>query len=182
MKTKIISLTLSSIIVLSFLLGCSNTESTIKSHTSEVQSQEQVQNTEAVNKEYVIFINGIVKYQFTKSNDEWTALLTQFDSGDPNNRKVVKTYTIVPKLGWDDFEDMVNYLKIESLPNQTDIKSRKASNVSNISRAYEFTIYNGNTTRHYAYYNPEGELGQNWESQNVVTFGTYLVSELSIIQ
>lgn len=186
MKIKNIHLTFVFVFILISFMGCKSSEpvSTTESGDAGLVEMTSKSNSKEINpdKEIIIFINGIVRYRFTEMEDQWLGKLTQFDSGDANTRKIVKTYSIQPKLGWSDFEDMVEYLKIETLPNQTDIKSRKASLVSQISRAYEFTINDGDSERSYAYYNPEGELAQNWESQNVVTFGTYLVSEMQIIQ
>lgn len=182
---KNIYITIAFVFIFASFWGCKSSKQVADNDNNAITTVETVaevadENLSADN-EIIVFINGIVKYRFTQIDGSWTGALTQFDSGNPETRKLVKTYSIQPKLGWSDFEDMVEYLKIETLPNQTDIKSRRSSLVSDISRAYEFTIMNKDSKRSYAYYNPEGELAQNWESQNVATFGTYLVSEMLIV-
>lgn len=85
-------------------------------------------------------------------------------------------------MGWEDFEVVLDFLEIYTLPDQSEIEDRVSGPITAISRSYTFTISKNDATRSFHYYNPEGEVADHWQSQNVVTFGTYLTTEMKVIQ
>ncbi|MEQ8579697.1 MAG: hypothetical protein RIC57_12620 [Balneola sp.] len=157
-----------------------------ETETAEQQKNEDIPNQEVEKqnpaKEIVLVVNGIVKYNFVKTDTNWAGKVTQFSSADPEKQEVVKVLEIEPTLGWDDFEEFVNYLRVYNIPDQSEIKNRNSGSISNISRAYQFFTFDGENSRSFSYYNPEGELNEHWQSRNVVTFGTYLISEMKVVE
>ena len=123
-------------------------------------------------------INARVKYEFTKVDTSWTGFAVQYDSNDPETRKVVRTIPLVPTYGWSDFEDMAKVLHIYSIPDQKELKNHEPAPLNNQSRSYGFTVFDGDSTRSFYYYNPEGEASQYWQSQNVLIFGAYITTEM----
>lgn len=127
-------------------------------------------------------INGRVKYEFTKTDSSWTGVALQYDTNDPQTRKVVRQIPLSPAYGWSDFEDMVQFLKIYTLPDQSEIDGHQVAAVNAQSRSYRFTVYDGEKSRSYFYFNPEGEASQYWQSQNVITFGSYIITEMQVLE
>ncbi len=129
-----------------------------------------------------VTINGRVRYSFVKTDTSWSGTVVQFDSNDPAVRKAVKTIQLIPTYGWNDFEEMVEFLSVYTLPDQKDIEKRKPGPITNLSREYKVVVVNNGEKRNYNYFNPEGELSENWQSQNIVTFSTYLINEMKGLQ
>ncbi len=161
------------------LSACKTAE--IPDEIEEEQQPQQVAELQNPDKEIVLVVNGIVKYNFVKTDTIWTGKVTQFNSADPEIQEVVKILEIEPTLGWDDFEQFINYLRVYDIPDQSEIKNRNPGSISSISRAYQFFTFDGENSRSFSYYNPEGELNEHWQSRNVVTFGTYLISEMKVV-
>lgn len=126
-------------------------------------------------------INGRVKYEFTKIDSNWTGVALQFDTNDPKTRKIVREIPLTPTYGWSDFEDMVQFLKIYTISDQKEIENHKPGPITSQSRSYRFTVFDGDTTRSYFYYNPEGGASEYWQSQNVITFGSYVATEMKTL-
>lgn len=173
--------------LVSGIAGCASSES-VKSSESEPSANEKAvvvesaKEEKSIDKQIIVVINDRVKYTFTKQDTSWKGTATQFDSYDPETRKIVRVLSLNPTYGWSDFEDMVQYLKIYTLPDQTEIIKRKAGPLTQESRSYQFTVYDGETTQNYTYYNPEGEATNHWQSNFVVTFGSYIASEMNVVE
>lgn len=165
-----------------FVQGCKSTEPTAPSvESNQTVSTVFVSEKEDPDKEITMTVNGMVKYTFSKIDTSWQGRVTQFDSSNPQTRKVVKVLKLEPQLGWGDFEEVISFLDIYGIPDQSTIKNRKIGEISTISRAYEISVFDQEGQRSYSYYNPEGEMNEHWQSRNVVTFGTYLVSEMTVV-
>lgn len=137
---------------------------------------------EAVPQERIaVTINERVKYIFRKKNNNWIGEVIQFTSGNPDIREVQFTRNIYPELGWHDFENMVSFLKIYSLPDQSEIENRVPGAITSQSRSYKLSVSKNDSTRSYQYYNPEGGASNYWQDQNIVIFGSYLVSEMKSV-
>ncbi|MBO6622914.1 MAG: hypothetical protein JJ892_12550 [Balneola sp.] len=129
-----------------------------------------------------VLINDRVKYEFIRLDTTWSGMAFQYDTNDLQTQKVVREIPLVPEYGWSDFESMVDFLNIYTMPDQTEILDRKPGPLTPQSRAYKFIVFDGDTTRSYFYFNPEGEVSQYWQSQNVVTFGTYILNEMKVLE
>lgn len=156
-----------------------SSQTTIEAPQENAVSQDA--QDEKPEEEIVLVVNGIVKYNFVKTDGTWEGTITQFDSADPDRQEVVRVLEVEPTMGWDDFEQFLDSIKLYNIPDQSDIENRISSGISNISRAYQFYIFDGENSRSFSYYNPEGELHEHWQSRNVVTFGTYLISEMEVV-
>ncbi|MEQ9090342.1 MAG: hypothetical protein RIE52_04590 [Balneola sp.] len=165
-------------------ISCGTSEpALVKSETSsEMNSAQQSVTEPDTTRSIAVTINDRVKYELTKIDTAWTGVALQYDTNDPLTRKVVREIPLVPAYGWSDFEDVVRFLMIYTIPDQKEIENHKPAPVSNQSRTYRITVFDGENSRTYYYFNPEGELNEYWESQNVVTFGTYLTSEMKVLE
>jgi len=165
-------------------INCKSTEDTVI--TPPVQ-QEEINSVEKTatpdtTRFITMTINGRVKYEFTKIDTNWTGVALQFDTNDPETRKIVRKLSLSPTFGWSDFEDMIRFLKIYSMPDQQEIQNHEPGPLTEQSRSYKFTVFDGDSTREYFYYNPEGEASQYWQSQYIITFGSYVTTEMEVIE
>lgn len=163
-------------------LACSSSEKAMDSEpiTPEITNESTLQEQPEI--EIQLIVNERVKYEFKKTEDVWDGTVIQFSSSDPESREIVRTISIEPTMGWEDFEIVLDFLEIYTLPDQSEIEDRVSGPITAISRSYTFTISKNDATRSFHYYNPEGEVADHWQSQNVVTFGTYLTTEMKVIQ
>lgn len=174
-------------LLFSGIVGCASTETVQPSESEPIANEKEVvvesANAEKnIAKQIIVVINGRVKYTFTKQDTSWTGTATQFDTNNPETREIVRVFSLNPTYGWSDFEDMVQFLKVYTMPDQADIENRKVGSITTESRSYQFTVYDGEATRNYTYFNPEGEATDHWQSQYIVTFGSYLATEMNTVE
>lgn len=176
--------TLNTLLIFLFI-GCSSSDKTLQPEvTPEINTETSrtVENSDNTpDKEINVVINDRVKYTFTKRDTTWEGTATQFDTNDPNTQKVVQVFDLDPVYGWSDFEDMLEFLNIYTMPDQSEIKNHKVGDITSQSRVYAITVFNGENTRSYMYFNPEGETADHWQSQKIATFGTYLATEMKVV-
>ena len=174
------------VVLISLLIGCSSSKETMNS-----ESEPEINNTQVVTASAVeespdrmikVLINERVEYKFIKRDTSWTGIATQFDTNDTLTQKVTQVFNLDPINGWSDFEEMIQFLDIYTMQDQTEIENRKAGSLSPQSRSYTFTVFDGDTTRSYTYFNPEGEITNHWQSQKIATFGSYIATEMSVVQ
>lgn len=170
-----------SALVISLLIGCSSTEPKVLAEPDEEALEESMTDIEP-DKKITVLINDRVEYSFIKIDTSWTGTATQYDSNDPMTQKVVQVFTLDPVLSWSDFEDIVRYLKIYTLPDQMEIVDRKSVGITPQSRSYKVTVFDGESTRSYSYFNPEAESTNHWQSQKIATFGSYIATEMKVVQ
>lgn len=173
-----------SICIATVSINCSTSEpALVKPELSSETNNSQQSVTESdTTRSIAVTINERVKYELTKIDTTWTGVALQYDTNDPLTRKIVREIPLVPAYGWSDFEDVVRFLMIFSIPDQKEIENHTPAPISNQSRSYKITVFDGENSRTYNYFNPEGELNEYWESQNIVTFGAYLTSEMKVVQ
>jgi hypothetical protein len=174
------------ILTISLLVfGCSSSKELeqvdTKPETFNEETVETSNDTISPDKQIIVFVNDRVKYEFTKIDTSWSGTVTQFDSNDPQTHKVVQVYDLVPTYGWSEFEEVVEFLNIYTMPDQSEIKNHIPGQLSPQSRVYNFTVFDGKQTRTYSYFNPEGEATSHWESQHIATFGSYLATEMKVL-
>lgn len=169
--------------ILLFGYACQSSQAVVQKETdvNDVKVSEIINDEANPDKEIVVTINGMVKYSFVKIDNKWQGQVTQFDSNNPQTKKVVRVMKVQPELGWEDFEDMAAFLNVYTMPDQSEIENRKAGPITDESRSYEFTVFDGNNTRSYSYFNPEGESGEHWQSQHITIFGSYIATEMKIV-
>ncbi|MEP0004454.1 MAG: hypothetical protein ABJ387_01625 [Balneola sp.] len=149
--------------------------------SSEMNNTQQSAAKPDTSRSIAVTINERVKYELTKIDTSWTGVVLQYDTNDPQTRKIVREIPLVPAYGWSDFENVVQFLMIYTIPDQKEIENHTPAPISNQSRSYKIAVFDGENSRTYHYFNPEGELNEYWESRNVVTFGTYLTSEMKVV-
>lgn len=173
-----------SICIATVSINCSTSEPALVKPelSSETNNSQQSVTKSDTTRSIAVTINERVKYELTKIDTTWTGVALQYDTNDPLTRKIVREIPLVPAYGWSDFEDVVRFLMIFSIPDQKEIENHTPAPISNQSRSYKITVFDGENSRTYNYFNPEGELNEYWESQNIVTFGAYLTSEMKIFE
>ncbi|MFA5668253.1 MAG: hypothetical protein WC967_03350 [Balneolaceae bacterium] len=153
------------------ILGCSQTKP-----VTEITTEEQP--TTKTLLELNVYV-GEIYFQLQKTDLGWNAIRSV---EVPTERAATDYIQIEPTQGWEEFQMMLDYFNILNLPNQKDIKDYKPSPTTKISRNYIFNITANNTSHSLEYTNPEADLSRSWEAQSVVSFGTYLTNEFSVVE
>lgn len=170
-------------------LACKSTE-VAQSETSSEQTENEswVDDGSFIDKEAVpspqitVLINDRIEFQFAKHEDGWQGSAVEFQFNEEGIKVPSKYYKAEPKLGWTDFEEVIHFLKIYQLNDQSELEDREVGSLSVASRSYQITIRNDGEVKSLFYYNPEGEILQNWQTQSVATFGTYLATEMNVYE
>lgn len=156
------------------ILGCSQTKPITAVTTPVVEEEPTTKPLLELN----VYV-GEVYFQLQKTELGWNA----FRSVEVPTEKAATDYIQVePTQGWEEFQMMLDYFNILNLPNQKDIKDYKPSPTTKISRNYIFHITANNISHSLEYTNPEADLSRSWEAQSVVSFGTYLTNEFSVVE
>ncbi len=123
-------------------------------------------------------INEAVYFDFVKQENNWSGNLTIYTLND-EGEKVVKTrMTSVADSTWDDFGEFVNFLKLYEIPPQNEIEGWVPDSGELPRRVYNFEVFDGDTTRTYSYQDPINGIRNYWQSQNVLTFVTFIQNDL----
>lgn len=172
------------IAMLAVTLGCSTSNNTVQKQLVEEPTPTPPVQQEKVAPlhEIRVFINERVEYIFVKEEGNWEGIVKQYSTNNPDTRQLVRTMAIEPTQGWEDFEFILEALDIYDMEDQSKIESRKSGPVTNISRSYRVKITKDGKTHTYHYFNPEAEMIDHWQSQQVATFGTYLATEIKVIE
>jgi len=120
-------------------------------------------------------------FEFDSTASGWSGYVYEYISDNKGNAQITDKASIKPRLGWDDFEQMADFYKIYSLPNQRDIEGRKPVNQKN-NVSFVFTIKRDGKTRQFTYINPANELNDYWQSANAFAFVAFLLDDFEIVR
>ncbi len=156
------------IIAAVLIIGCAPTKNV-------VQSTAQEENAFDTDLKIGLIINGKA-YAFVNNGEDWTGYTYVM-----NEDGAMQEIGLLPNEGWEEFDFMIEYWEILTLPDQSEIPAYKLSDESFISRNYKVVIQSNSELYTYEYNNPEGNLQDSWEAQNIVSFGTYVENEFTEI-
>lgn len=127
-------------------------------------------------------INEAVYFDFIKVNENWSGELVTYTLNSENEKVVNRTFVSAQDSSWNDFEAFVDFLKIMDLPPQNEIEGWVPDSSQLPRRVYSFEVFDGDTTRSFSYQDPVDELRDYWQSQNVLTFVTFVQNDLRWIE
>lgn len=162
--------------------ACKSSQNATSEEENYVDDESFIDKEAVPEPQITVLINDRVEFQFVKRDDGWHGNIVEFQFDEQGNRVQNRYLTAIPKEGWDDFQNVVEFLNIYQLNNQSDIENREVGSLSDASRSYRITIRNNGEVKSLYYFNPEGEILQNWQSQSVATFGTYLATEFDYFE
>ncbi len=123
-------------------------------------------------------------FQFDSTDTGWSGFARTFRNLN-DTLEVLSNQPVMPRNGWEEFNDMVNFLQIFTLPKQTEIRNcyenpiGRRNNPLNVQIEVEAERVGGfkNT---YIYANPAVETREYWQSANLITFLSYITTEVIV--
>jgi len=120
-------------------------------------------------------------FEFDSTASGWSGYVYEYISDSKGTVQITGKSGIKPRLGWHDFEQMADFYKIFSLPNQRDIEGREPVEQTN-KVSFIFTVKRNGKSRQFSYINPASELNDYWQSANTFAFVAYLLDDFEIVR
>lgn len=159
-----------------FGLGCSSSENVV-SESTDTRETETADETE-VSKRISLNINEAVYFEFEKVDSTWGGELVTHTLNEEGKKVVDREFMAAQDSSWDDFGEFIEFLKIMELPPQNEIEGWVPDSSELPRRVYSFEVFNGDTTRSFSYQDPINGIRDYWQSQNVLTFVTFIQNDL----
>lgn len=163
---------LSGFFLLMAVAACSSTESTGTEFSSENQPDKRI----------FLNINEAVYFEFFKFDTTWTGNLTVYTLNADGEKVVQSEYVSAQDSSWNDFDLFVDFLDIYSIPRQHEIEDWVPDSGQLPQRVYSFEVFDGDTTRSFSYQDPENDLRDFWQAQNLLTFVTFVQTDLGWVE
>lgn len=126
-------------------------------------------------------INEAVYFDFIKVNNNWSGDLVTYTLNDSGKLIKDREFVSAQDSSWNDFDMFVDFLKIMNLPPQHEIEGWVPDSSELPRRVYNFEVFDGDTTRSFSYQDPMNDIRDYWQSQNVLTFVTFVQNDLKWI-
>ncbi|HBX64612.1 MAG TPA: hypothetical protein DEG32_00055, partial [Balneolaceae bacterium] len=160
------------------IAACSSSENAVSDTEQEPTLQEEAQPDERIS----LNINEAVYFDFFKYDTTWTGDLLVYTLNDEGEKVVQSEYTSAQDSSWNDFELFVDFLKIYDLPPQNEIEGWVPDSGQLPRRVYSFEVFDGDTTRSFSYQDPDKDIRDYWQVQNLLTFVTFIQNDLRWIE
>ena len=170
------------------LINCSGTKQSVDEQDVQAEAMMEVKTTpEEVNSTRISVQitssnpNGGY-FQFDSTDTGWSGFARTFRNLN-DTLEILSNQPIIPREGWDEFNDMVNFLQIFTLPAQTEINGYEENPIGRrnnpLNVEIEVTAERANGfTNSYIYENPAVETREYWQSANLITFLSYITTEV----
>lgn len=155
--------------------GCSSSRHT-NDTTSTAQPDESAEEWIKVN------INEAIYFQFEKENSEWTGTFRTYTLNAENEKVVNQRYVSVNDSSWSDFQQFVDFLNIYEIGPQYEIENWVPDSGTLPRRVYNFEVFDGVTTHSFSYQDPINGIRDYWQAQNLLTFMTFVESDLQWVE
>ncbi len=162
------------ILVLAAGVSCTSTKQAAQTEVEE----SALEPDEAIE----VNINDIIHYEFQKYDSAWTGNLTTFALNEEGKKVVQAEMSAAEDSTWNDFDDFVDFLDIYNIPPQHEIDGWAPNSSELPQRVYSFKVFDGDTTRTFSYQDPENDVRDFWQAQNVALFATFILQELRWVQ
>ncbi|MEX2478158.1 MAG: hypothetical protein WD357_06950 [Gracilimonas sp.] len=127
-------------------------------------------------------INQTVYFEFIKTDTVWAGELMTYALGESGEKVVNKVLISAQDSSWNDFNEFVNFLRIMELPPQNEIEGWVPDSGNLPKRVYNFEVFDGDTTRSFSYQDPINDIRDFWQSQNLLTFITFVENDLRWVE
>ncbi|MEQ8525095.1 hypothetical protein [Gracilimonas sp.] len=164
------------LLLMAAFLGCSSSEKTVSETENMVQEETQPDERISLN------INEAVYFDFFKYDTTWTGELTVYTLNAEGEKVVQSEYVSAQDSSWNDFDLFVDFLKLYQIQPQNEIDGWVPDSGQLPRRVYSFEVFDGDTTRSYSYQDPENDLRDYWEAQNLLTFVTFVQNDLRWVE
>lgn len=140
--------------------------------------QEEAQPDERIS----LNINEAVYFVFLKHDTTWTGELTVYTLNAEGEKVVQSEYVSANDSSWSDFDLFVDFLKLYQIQPQNEIEGWVPDSGQLPRRVYSFEVFDGDTTRSYSYQDPEKDILDYWQVQNLLTFVTFIQNDLRWVE
>lgn len=164
------------LLLMTAFIGCSSTEPAVSETAEVVQDEAQPDERISLN------INEAVYFDFFKYDSVWTGELTVYTMNAEGEKVVQSEYVSAQDSSWNDFDLFVDFLKLYQIPPQNEIEGWVPDSGQLPRRVYSFEVFDGETTRSYSYQDPEKDLRDYWQPQNLLTFVTFVQNDLRWVE
>jgi len=155
-------------------MGCSSSEN-MGSELAKPAS-DQIEESISLN------INEAVYFDFEKTDDQWDGELTIYTLNKEGEKIVQAEYVSNQDSTWTEFDELVDFLNMYSIGPQNELRNWVPDSSQLPQRVYNFEVFEGDTTRSFSYQDPFQGIQNYWEYQTIITFSTYIQSELSWVE
>lgn len=155
--------------ILLFGLGCSSSKNVS-------QQDEKVEERISLN------INEIVYFDFFKTDTAWSGELTTYTLDESGEKVVDDKFVSAQDSSWKDFDEFVQFLNIYEIPPQNEIDGWVPDSSQLPRLVYNFEVFDGDTTRSFSYQDPINNIRDYWQVQNLLTFVTFVQSNLRWVE
>ena len=159
-------------IVLILFSSCSATEGLQDRNHQSGEAEERI----------ILSINEAVEFSFYKKEGNWDGKLTFYTLNADDKKIVQRKYLSAQDSTWQDFDPLVDFLDLYEINPQNEIEGWIPDSSELPKRVYSFEIFDGNSKRNFSYQNPENELRDYWQSQNILMFITFVQDELNWVE
>ncbi len=156
--------------------GCSSSENA--AYETQNMAQENAQPDERIS----LNINEAVYFDFFKYDSTWTGELTVYTLNAEGEKVVQSEYVSANDSSWADFDLFVDFLNLYQIQPQNEIEGWVPDSGQLPRRVYSFEVFDGDTTRSYSYQDPEKDIRDYWQVQNLLTFVTFIQNDLRWVQ
>lgn len=156
--------------------GCSSSENAAS--VTQNMAQENAQPDERIS----LNINEVVYFDFIKNNTTWTGELTVYTLNADGQKVVQSEYVSANDSSWSDFDLFVDFLHLYDIQPQNEIEGWVPDSGQLPRRVYSFEVFDSDTTRSYSYQDPEKDIREYWQVQNLLTFVTFIQNDLRWVE
>lgn len=163
---------LSALAILTLFSSCSATESL----------QDRSHQSGGAEERIILSINEAVEFSFYKKEGNWNGELICYTLNADDEKTVQRRYLSAQDSTWRDFDQLVDFLDLYEINPQNEIEGWIPDSSELPKRVYSFEVYDGSSKRSFSYQDPENELRDYWQSQNILMFVTFVQDELSWVE
>ena len=167
-----------SVFFLAVASACSSSDAVVSQKQQQPATQEEAKPDEQIS----LNINEAVYFDFFKYDSVWTGELTIYTLNAEGEKVVQSEYVSAQDSSWNDFDLFVDFLKLYEIPPQNEIQGWVPDSGQLPRRVYSFEVFDGDTTRSFSYQDPEKDIQNYWQAQNLLTFTTFIQNDLTVEQ
>ncbi|MGN8225780.1 hypothetical protein [Gracilimonas sp. BCB1] len=164
------------LLLMTAIIGCSSSENAVSVADEMVQEEAQPDESISLN------INEAVYFDFFKKDTTWAGELTVYTLNAEGQKVVQSEYVSANDSTWSDFDLFVDFLNLYQIQPQNEIEGWVPDSGQLPRRVYSFKVFDGDTTRSYSYQDPEKDIREYWQVQNLLTFVTFIQNDLRWVE